>query len=120
MSTSSELEAKTGSYGQIVQTARRAKHCWLEQTNGPAAPREFLLQKVDTIVGRSSNCDIKIDTSEISRRHMLVKFEDGEFIVKDLDSHNGVFINGLKVHSASLRDGDSIQIGNVLLLYHES
>ena len=50
---------------------------------------------------------------------MLLKKIGDEYACTDMESHNGVFLNGVKIHSATLREGDTIQIGDVILIYHE-
>ncbi len=68
---------------------------------------------------RSNNADIQIESKSLSREHMrLVRDEDG-YACKDMGSRNGFFLNGLKIHSAVLRDGDTLQLCDVVFLYHE-
>jgi hypothetical protein len=54
-------------------------------------------QKTSVIVGRSEACDIIIPHKGISRRHCKIELEDNKFYITDLDSSNGVFINGQKI-----------------------
>ena len=44
---------------------------------------------------------------------------DDEYSIEDLLSRNGIYLNGVKVHSAVLRDGDELQLGDVFITYHE-
>ena len=63
------------------------------------------------IVGRDSNCDLTISEQAVSRQH--VKFErtaDG-FMVTDLGSTNGTWVNGKNIETAILRSGNRIRIG---------
>ena len=74
------------------------------------------------VVGRDDTCDIQIVDDMISRRHMQVSCKgDGEvreFIVADLSSANGVFINNRQVTEGTpLHDGDTIRIGESKLLF---
>ncbi len=91
----------------------------LKQVSGPGSPLEVSLDTDELVVGRSRSVDLRIDSSEVSRRHIRIKRLGGEFALLDLKSHNGTYLNGLKVRSATLRDGDLIQIGNVVFLYRE-
>jgi pSer/pThr/pTyr-binding forkhead associated (FHA) protein len=91
----------------------------LEQIGGPGAPREFPLELDEIVVGRSLQAHIAIESGSISRRHMRLCREGPEYKFADLDSANGVFLNGVKAHSAVLRDGDQLQIGDVVLRYRE-
>jgi pSer/pThr/pTyr-binding forkhead associated (FHA) protein len=51
--------------------------------------------------------------------HARLQRLDDEYSVEDLDSRNGVFLNGLRVHSAVLRDGDQLQLGDAVFTYTE-
>ncbi len=97
-------------------TLPRRTSC-LEQVEGPGAPLEFVLTGERMVVGRAADADIRILSTSISRHHMLVQRTGPEHICRDLDSRNGIYLNGIKIHSVVLRDGDHIQIGDVLLVY---
>jgi pSer/pThr/pTyr-binding forkhead associated (FHA) protein len=91
----------------------------LEQIGGPGAPREFRLELDEVIVGRSLQAHIAIESGSISRRHMRLHREGPEYSFADLDSANGVYLNGVKAHAAVLRDGDQLQVGDVVFRYRE-
>lgn len=99
--------------------AKGRRPCVLKQTQGPGAPQGFVLGIDRMILGRSTEADIRIDSNEISRRHLVLKKVGSEYSCTDLKSRNGIYLNGVKVHSAVLKDGDSLQIGNVVLVYRE-
>jgi pSer/pThr/pTyr-binding forkhead associated (FHA) protein len=92
---------------------------YLELVEGPGAPRYYELRQPAAVVGRSEQSDIQVDSEGLSRKHLLVTRHGGEFVVEDLDSRNGVFLNGVKIHSATLRDMDTLQLGPVVFVYHE-
>ncbi len=98
---------------------RSVEPSWLEQREGPGAPARFLLQQPESVVGRASDVDFAIESSLISRRHAVFVQNGPEVTCRDLDSSNGVYLNGVKVHSALLHEGDTLQIGDVVLLFHE-
>jgi len=87
------------------------------QTNGPGAPRTHSLIRPNTVIGRGSTCDLIIDSMELSRRHTLITLYESEIKIEDLDSANGLFLNGIKIHSATLRDGDDFQMGGVVFSF---
>lgn len=91
----------------------------LRQISGPGAPRDFLLMRDRIVVGRSSTVNICVDALELSRQHMELERVGCEYRCTDLMSRNGVYLNGVKVHSCILRPGDTIQIGNVAFAFHE-
>jgi pSer/pThr/pTyr-binding forkhead associated (FHA) protein len=92
---------------------------WLRQISGPGAPLEIPLRSERMVIGRSRSADIQVDSPELSRKHAELRHENKEITIHDLDSRNGVFLNGVKIHSAALRGGDTLQIGNVAYVFVE-
>lgn len=92
----------------------------LEMVQGPGAPRQYELYRAEMVVGRAIDADVPINSTDLSRRHVLLKRgPSGQYSIQDLESRNGVFINGVRAHSATLHDGDSVQMGSILFVYHE-
>jgi pSer/pThr/pTyr-binding forkhead associated (FHA) protein len=69
------------------------------------------LLKPDMILGRHSTADIRLPLPDVSRRHCRFVFEDGQWHVYDLDSLNGLTVNGERLQRAELHEGDFIAIG---------
>jgi FHA domain-containing protein len=69
------------------------------------------LTKAALVLGRSRDCDIRLDDPNVSRRHAEVRREDGSYWVVDLGSTNGIELNGHKVDRARLTNDDRITIG---------
>ncbi len=91
----------------------------LEQVRGPGAPREFSLEKAETIIGRSEDSDVCIDSALLSRQHCVFRKNGPQVRVEDLNSSNGLFLNGTKAHAADLYEGDTVQIGDVIVIFRE-
>lgn len=91
----------------------------LRQLKGPGAPRDLTLAREEHVMGRSRSADLFVDSPELSRRHVLITKHGNEYTIMDLQSRNGVFLNGVRVHSAVLRGGDTLQMGNAHFLYLE-
>jgi len=91
----------------------------LEQTAGPGSPAMHELSADTLVIGRGSTADLRVDSEDVSRIHAQLMRIDDEYTVEDLDSRNGVFLNGLQVHAAVLRDGDQVQLGDVVFTYTE-
>jgi pSer/pThr/pTyr-binding forkhead associated (FHA) protein len=81
---------------------------------------KFLIGQGKVTIGRSPECDIKIDNPAISRKHASIEFSDGGYIVADLGSSNGTFLNGqpLKAPEA-LNPGDTIGLAKFELVFQE-
>ncbi len=77
--------------------------------------RPIVLDKPILLIGRHPDCDVILKNSgKISRKHCCVALVDNRFVVRDLDSMNGVWVNSERVnHSASLRMGDELMIGDL-------
>lgn len=91
----------------------------LEMIRGPDAPRNLVLERQSMVVGRSNSADLQIDSLDLSRQHFRVTHRGTDWILDDLESSNGVYLNGLRIHSAVLRNGDRLQVGDILLVFHE-
>ncbi len=91
----------------------------LQQIRGPGSPTVHNLEADTLIVGRADDADIRIGSTALSRRHMRLERYQGGYRALDLDSSNGVYLNEVRIHSAVLRDGDTLQLGNAVFLFHE-
>lgn len=65
------------------------------------------------LVGRHAECDLQLESSKISRKHCLLALAEPYLLVRDLESTNGVRVNGEKVQEGKLRSGDELMIGNL-------
>ena len=63
------------------------------------------------LLGRSPECDFRLDIPEASRRHALIEWSDDGFVLRDLGSANGTALNGQPVSEALLSPGDVVGIG---------
>ena len=102
-----------------IRGPRRARTFYFERHQGEAAPQRVPLNSDKTVIGRAMDADIHLTSQRISRQHAFVTKTGTDYTIRDNDSHNGVFLNGLKIHSAVLRDGDVIQIGDASLIFRE-
>ena len=91
----------------------------LEQIRGPGAPSRRPLNADCVVIGRAADADISIESTGVSRRHFQIIRNGPEYVCEDCDSSNGVYLNGIRVNSAVLREGDVIQAGDVVFIYHD-
>jgi pSer/pThr/pTyr-binding forkhead associated (FHA) protein len=66
------------------------------------------------LVGRHIECDVRLDSSKVSRRHCCLAMAYDRVLIRDLGSRNGVRVNGRVVEEARLHFGDELAIGPVL------
>ena len=85
---------------------------------GPDKGRRFELPDAQTPIGRDSR-PLPILDNTVSRRHAeLIPTEDGNWILKDLGSSNGTYVNGARVtRNMPLKAGDQIRVGRTLLVF---
>ncbi len=84
---------------------------------GLHAGQVFTLDRDETILGRGREAHVDIDDVGVSRRHArVVRTDAGRYLLEDLGSANGTFVNGRKVHRVELASGDRVQAGPGLVL----
>jgi two-component system, cell cycle response regulator len=66
-------------------------------------------------IGRDSGCSVKLRDPEVSREHCLIRRVGDQIVLSDLGSTNGTYCNGRQISTMSLREGDVISVGNVLI-----
>ncbi|HWG45050.1 MAG TPA: FHA domain-containing protein [Gemmataceae bacterium] len=69
------------------------------------------LTQPDMLLGRHSHADVRLPLPDVSRRHCRFLFSQGVWQVLDLNSLNGVFLNGELIRQATVRQGDLLRIG---------
>jgi Nif-specific regulatory protein len=84
---------------------------------GPLQGASRPLSGDETSIGRDLGNTVSIADASVSRRHCVVRSENGDWMVRDLDSLNGTFVNGVPVKERRLAHGDQIQVGTSLLLF---
>jgi pSer/pThr/pTyr-binding forkhead associated (FHA) protein len=103
----------------VAPVNRRRHPHFLEQIKGEGAPSRFNLSAEEMIVGRDQGADICVGGESVSRKHARIRQRNQEYVIFDLDSSHGIYLNGIKVHSAVLRDGDVLQLGDAVFVYEE-
>jgi pSer/pThr/pTyr-binding forkhead associated (FHA) protein len=86
---------------------------------GGGDTRLVALRKQITHIGRGHAVDVRLCDPSVSRRHAILVQRAGGARILDDRSSNGIHVNGVRVESAELRDGDVIVIGRLVLGYRE-
>ncbi len=100
---------------QMFSVRRPQPTVSLRVLNGAQAGNTFSIGQGHSIVGRSHEADIRIDSLDVSRKHVRIIREGGAVRLNDLDSTNGTRVNGEPVRTATLRNGDEVLIGTQAL-----
>ena len=82
------------------------------------APREIAFSRDEMTFGRGEECEAMILHSSISREHARIKKVKQGYVLLDLQSRNGIHINGKKVSENLLRDGMNVRIGDVEFIFY--
>ncbi len=92
----------------------------LVMQRGPSAGARFLLDAERTVAGRSTSADIFLDDVTVSRKHAEFAREGQTFVVRDIGSLNGTYVNRTRIDQSVLRSGDEVQIGKYRMTFHPS
>ena len=87
------------------------------RSGGGRAGEKFPLERTQTTIGRTPDCDIFLDDVTVSRRHAIVAKGARTFTLEDLGSLNGTFLNRHRIEQADLENGDEVQIGKYRLIF---
>jgi len=96
---------------------------------GKSVPLAYLIRTSDgksfkleetTTIGRSTNNDIVLDDPAVSAEHAKVKYENGKFVLYDLASTNGTYVNGNKITREELEDGDIVTFARVQMRFKKA
>jgi pSer/pThr/pTyr-binding forkhead associated (FHA) protein len=86
---------------------------WLVMQTSDGIERQFAVRKPQTVIGRETNCDVRIPVPAVSRQHCRLTIEGDDLRFTDLGSTNGTFHNGNRVSEARLTADDRLTIGPV-------
>jgi hypothetical protein len=88
-----------------------AEVAMLLMVEGPSQGKRFYMEQPMLLVGRDALCDVNVSDRQVSRRHASISLEGERYILRDLGSKNGTFVNGQELSGPHvLQDGDEIQI----------
>ena len=92
---------------------------WLVVRSGPRVGTQFGMGiSRPNVIGRDPNkADIVLDEESVSREHARVRFENGQFVLHDMASTSGTYINGNNIQRQMLYDNDRITLGRVELVF---
>lgn len=111
---------------QVISTTRRGAIAPATTNSSTQHPileidgTRYLLTGATTVLGRGSDCDIVINDTGISRRHLQIQITPERVIAKDLGSTNGTYVEGHRTDAATLVDGNQITIGRTRILFWAS
>ena len=92
---------------------------WLVALDGLQKGEDFRIREGANAIGGDAGCDIVLNDATISAKHASLRYKDGKFILTDLDSTNGSFLNDNNdsVAREELKDNDIVRFGDVRLKF---
>ena len=87
------------------------------RSGGGRTGETFPLEADRTLIGRSPDCEIFLDDVTVSRKHAVLQRRDEAYVIEDLGSLNGTFVNRRRIESGELTDNDELQIGKYRLTF---
>ena len=91
----------------------------LSGVSSQVSGQSFPLSGDRVIVGRAESCDLRLEDSSVSSEHARLVRDSGGWRVVNLLSTNGTFVNGNKVSSSAVKNGDRIRFGGVEFVLHD-
>jgi pSer/pThr/pTyr-binding forkhead associated (FHA) protein len=92
--------------------ARGQTNAWLE-----IGGRQVSLSTSGASLGRAQDNDVHVPDEHASRHHARIDVQQGAYVISDLGSANGTFVNNQRIQRQALRDGDEIRIGDTVLRF---
>jgi len=92
---------------------------WFVALSGEQKGEDFRVRDGQNTLGSAADCDIVIREATVSGNHASIRHKDDKFILSDLDSTNGTFLNdgAAAIAREDLKDNDKIRVGDVLLKF---
>jgi len=89
--------------------------------SGPTPGVTFPLEGDQLVIGRDSSNSVAINDAEISRKHSRLSFQGGKYVLEDLGSTNGTFVNGQRLAGpVVLKAGDVVSLGEQIVLMYDA
>ena len=85
--------------------------------DGPLSGQTFYLDEPEVSIGRLASNGIRLEDPFVSRHHCIIRTEGDGYMIEDLNSANGTYVNDVLVKACSLKEGSIIQVGTSRFLF---
>jgi FHA domain/zinc-ribbon domain len=102
---------------EVLASAELRGPALVVRAGGGRAGESFATAGERTLIGRSPDCDVFLDDVTVSRRHAEIVREGDDYVIRDLGSLNGTFVNRHRIESAVLSADDEVQIGKYRMTF---
>jgi hypothetical protein len=100
----------------LARTIDAARRVVRPSPEAPVLALDWSGTRTELLVGRNPACDVVLDDLSVSRRHAVLRYRDGSWILRDLESTNGTRVNGCDVVRCRVEPGDLLMLGDASLL----
>lgn len=97
----------------------RSGSIWLDGVGGMISGQRIMIQKEETLMGRSGVCDVQFHDPKVSRQHAMLRFYNNAYYIQDMQSTGGTFVNGQRISSQPLKDRDQVRIGDSTFVFRQ-
>ena len=115
MQAAPEPEANFGDKTQFIQVVEENEFKpvvgWLVALNGALKGHDFRIRDGKNVIGTAADTDIVLTDQYMSARHAVIRHEEGMFVIVDLDSTNGTYVNDQRTSKEELIDNDRVRFG---------
>lgn len=87
--------------------------------DGPNAGEHYPLSSGDVFIGRHPESEVVLDDITVSRRHVRISHDGSRYLLTDLGSLNGTYVNNDRTDECALRHGDEVQVGRYRMVFFE-
>ena len=119
MEAAAPAEVGFGDKTQFIQVMEedQPRMCvgWLVAMNGAQKGQDFRIVDGKNMIGTAADADIVLTDQYMSSRHAVLRHEDGQYILVDLDSTNGTYVNDTRCQKEELIDNDRVRLGRTEL-----
>jgi hypothetical protein len=108
-----KLPAPFNDAARAVRRGAQSVRRWLLGPRQPPrlSPPRLPFDGDRAMIGRAESCNLVIDSPTVSRRHAELRLRNGDWLLSDLGSTNGTWVNGWRVEQVVLRPGDEVRLG---------
>lgn len=115
MAAAETPEANFGDKTQFIQVVEENEFKpvvgWLVALNGALKGHDFRIRDGKNVIGTAADTDIVLTDQYMSARHAVIRHEEGMFVIVDLDSTNGTYVNDQRCSKEELIDNDRVRLG---------
>jgi pSer/pThr/pTyr-binding forkhead associated (FHA) protein len=113
------MSAPFGGAEEVAERDENRERARLVIRNGGFEGMTYPIDALETLIGRNPTTDITLLDEGISREHAVIHYDADApgYVIEDLQSTNGTKLNGKRIRSAPLNEGDEIQIGQTMFRF---